>query len=57
VIYDTRFSCFVQCLGQEWLIHYILIQSSYISLQIGAGVCAVPTPDAVATGEVSYCNC
>jgi len=28
-----------------------------IRLQIGAGICAVPTADAVVTGEVSCHNC
>ena len=34
--------------------HYVVICTSHVSChQIGAGSCAVPTIDAVATGEVN----
>ena len=36
---------------------YWTFHQSCIRLQIGAGICAVPTADAVVTGEVSCYNC
>ena len=43
-------------IGCDWLIIHWDDQSC-IRLQIEAGICAVPTADAVATGEVYCYNC
>ena len=48
--------CYMQYLGQEWVI-ILGFPQLCIYLQIGAGIRALPTADAVATGEVSCCNC
>ena len=42
----------------QWFGHDIILGFPPIMcLQIGAGICAVPTADTVATGEVIYYNC
>ena len=47
----------MRCLVCEWIfVLYLDSHQSWISLQIGAGVCVVPTADAVACGKVSCYN-
>ena len=47
-------ACVICVMFKKRIIHYIRIP---ISLQIGAGVCAVLTADAIATGEANGYNC
>ena len=56
VIWATHNSSYMQCLGQKWVIYWGSHQSC-ICLQIGVDICAVPTADTVATGEVNCYNC
>ena len=55
VISATHCSYCMQCLGCEWVIIFRCHQSR-IHRQIAGGICAVPTADTVATGEVNWCN-
>jgi len=57
VISATRCSCYMHFLGCEWGIVLGFPPVMYICLQIGACICAGPTSDAVATGEVNCYNC
>ena len=56
VISDTH-SCYMHCLGRNLVDRNIEFPLVFIRLQIGTDICARPTADAVATGEVSCCKC
>ena len=49
MISATRFSCYVQCIGDS--------HQSCICHEIGAGICNVPVAGALATDSVSSYNC
>ena len=55
VISATRCSCYMRCVREwcTWMVHYFWIFTSRVSVfkLHGVVICAVPTADAVATGE------
>ena len=54
LISATRSSCYMQCLGREWVNVLGFPPVVYLSSNGGVDICAIPTVDAVATGEINY---